>query len=194
MTGTGFGTFINASVAVLTEETSSGRIFGLDAQLLFDVLIQGIAVFLLFLFLSYVLINPVRKILEDRQAKIQNDLADAANNRDEAAKLKAEYDEKIKNADAEAGDILAAARKKAVKNEENIIADAKAEASRIISRANQEAELEKSRVKDEVKQEIIGVATAMAGKLVETSLDDAGQAQLIDETLKEMGDDTWLNK
>lgn len=194
MTGTGFGTFINASVAVLTEETSSGRIFGLDAQLLFDVLIQGIAVFLLFLFLSYVLINPVRKILEDRQTKIQNDLADAANDRDEAAKLKAEYDEKIKNADAEAGDILAAARKKAVKNEENIIADAKAEASRIISRANQEAELEKSRVKDEVKQEIIGVATAMAGKLVETSLDGAGQAQLIDETLKEMGDDTWLNK
>lgn len=52
----------------------------------------------------------------------------------------------------------------------------------------------KSRVKDEVKQEIIGVATAMAGKLVETSLDGAGQAQLIDETLKEMGDDTWLNK
>ncbi len=194
MTGTGFGTFINASVAVLTEETSSGRIFGLDAQLLFDVLIQGFAVFLLFLFLSYVLINPVRKVLEDRQTKIQNDLASAANDRDEAAKLKAEYDEKIKNADAEAGDILAAARKKAVKNEENIIADAKEEASRIISRANQEAELEKSRVKDEVKQEIIGVATAMAGKLVETSLDDAGQAQLIDDTLKEMGDDTWLNK
>lgn len=194
MTGTGFGTFINASVAVLTEETSSGRIFGLDAQLLFDVLIQGFAVFLLFLFLSYVLINPVRKVLEDRQTKIQNDLASAANDRDEAAKLKVEYDEKIKNADAEAGDILAAARKKAVKNEENIIADAKEEASRIISRANQEAELEKSRVKDEVKQEIIGVATAMAGKLVETSLDDAGQAQLIDDTLKEMGDDTWLNK
>ncbi|MGN0150862.1 MAG: F0F1 ATP synthase subunit B [Wujia sp.] len=194
MTGTGFGTFINASVAVLSEEASTGRIFGLDAQLLFDILIQGFAVFLLFVFLSYILINPVRKMLEDRQAKIQNDIASAANDRDEAAKLKAEYDEKIKNADAEAGDILAAARKKAVKNEENIIADAKAEASRIISRANQEAELEKSRVKDEVKQEIIGVATVMAGKLVETSLDEAGQAQLIDDTLKEMGDDTWLNK
>ena len=47
---------------------------------------------------------------------------------------------------------------------------------------------------DEVKQEIIGVATVMAGKLVEGNLDDAKQAELIDETLKEMGDNTWLNK
>ena len=103
-------------------------------------------------------------------------------------------DEKIKKADDEAGEILSAARKKAVKNEENIIAEAKDEASRIISRANQEAALEKNKVKDEVKQEIIGVATVMAGKFVEGAMDDEKQASLIEETLKEMGDDTWLNK
>ena len=36
---------VNENVALL-----SGRIFGLDSQLLFDVLIQGCAVFLLFIF------------------------------------------------------------------------------------------------------------------------------------------------
>lgn len=192
LTGMGFGALLNESVAVLTEET--GRIFGLDAQLLFDVLIQGIAVFLLFIFLSYILIEPVKKILDERQAKIKDDIESAKSDREEAAKLKEEYDAKLKNAEAEAEDILATARKKAVKNEESIVAEAKEEASRIISRANQEAELEKNRVKDEVKQEIIGVATAMAGKFVEGNLNDAKQAALIDETLKEMGDDTWLNK
>ena len=144
MTSTGLLTFANASVAVLTEDASTGRIFGLDAQLLFDVLVQGFAVFLLFIFLSYVLINPVRKMLEDRQKKIQDDITNARNDREEAAKLKALYDEKIKNADTEAGDILAQARKKAVKNEENIIADAKEEANRILSRAGKEAELERA--------------------------------------------------
>ena len=54
-----------ANIALLSEET--GRIFGLDAQLLFDILIQGLAVFLLFIFLTYVLINPVRKVLEDKK-------------------------------------------------------------------------------------------------------------------------------
>ncbi len=193
MTFTDNGFSMIANGAILTE-SEPGRIFGLDAQLLFDILIQGLAVFLLFIFLSYVLIEPVKKILNDRQTKIQNDIASAAKDKEDAARLKAEYDEKIKNANEEAGEILAAARKKAVKNEENIVASAKEEAARIINRANQEAVLEKNKVKDEVKQEIIGVATVMAGKFVEDSMDDAKQAALIDETLKEMGDDTWLNK
>ena len=185
--------FDMANVSLMAE-ADQGRIFGLDAQLLFDILIQGLAVFLLFLFLSYILIEPVKKVIADRQAKIKGDLDSAAKDKAEAAKLKAEYDEKIKQADDEAEEILTAARKKAVKNEENIVAEAKEEAARIIKRAGQEALLEKNKVKDEVKQEIIGVATAMAGKLVEGSLDDAKQAELIDETLKEMGDNTWLNK
>ena len=190
-TGTGFSMMANG---MLLAESEPGRIFGLDAQLLFDILIQGLAVFLLFIFLSYILIEPVKKILADRQAKIQNDIASAEKDKEDAAKLKAEYDEKIKQADDEASEILSAARKKAIKNEENIVAEAKEEAVRIISRANQEAILEKNKVKDEVKQEIIGVATVMAGKFVEGSMDDAKQAALIDETLKEMGDDTWLSK
>ena len=137
-----------ANIALLSEET--GRIFGLDAQLLFDILIQGLAVFLLFIFLTYVLINPVRKVLEDRQNKIKDDLSHAATDRAEAEKLRAEYDEKIKNANSEAGEILSSARKRAVKNEENIIAEAKEEAGRIIDRANSEAELEKERVKPKI--------------------------------------------
>lgn len=191
MTGT-LGTYMNTSVALLSEE--SGRIFGLDAQLLFDVVVQGIAVFILFIFLSYFLIDPVRRILEERQNKIKNDIESAANDREEAARLKELYDEKLKHVNSEADEILGAARRKALKNEEAIVAEAKEEAGRIINRASKEAELEKNKVKDEVKQEIIGVATAMAGKFVESSLDDAKQAALIDETLKEMGDNTWLNK
>ena len=186
-------TLFNANVALL-EEASKGRIFGLDSQLLFDVMIQGIAIFLMFALLSYILINPVRKALENRQNKVKNDIENAAKDREEAAKLKEEYDAKISNAKADADEILSTARKKAVKNEESIVAQAKEEAARIISRANTEAELEKNKVVDEVKQEIIGVATVMAGKFVDGSMDDAKQAELIDETLKEMGDDTWLNK
>ena len=54
-------TVTNYSIALLA--ASQERIFGLDAQLLFDVLVQGLAVFLLFIFLSYVLIEPVKKVL-----------------------------------------------------------------------------------------------------------------------------------
>ena len=195
MAGTGFAFALNGMLLTAAEEASdAGRIFGLDAQLLFDVCVQGVAVFLLFIFLSYILINPVRKVLTDRQNKIEQDINSAAADKEEAAKLKSEYDAKLKTADDEASEILSEARKKAVKNEERIVNDAKEEAHRIISRANQEAELEKSRVKDEVRQEIISVATVMAGKLVAGEMDEAKHAALIDDTLKEIGEDTWLNK
>ena len=85
------------------------------------------------------------------------------------------------------------ARKRALANENQIIAQAKEEADRIIDRARVEAQLEKQKLSDEVKKEIISVASVMAGKLVAASIDTTLQNQLIDETLKEIGDDTWQN-
>ncbi len=170
---------------------ASGRIFGLDSQLLFDILFQAIAIFVLFFFVGYLLINPVRKALQARQDKVKSDLADAARDKEEAAKLKADYDNKLSNVDEEAKEILSEARRKAVKNENAIVAEAKEEAGRIIANAHREAELEKAKVKDEVRLEIINVATLVAGKFVEEEMDMTKQEELLSETLAEIGEDTW---
>ena len=45
----------------------------------------------------------------------------------------------------------------------------------------------------EMKQEMITIASMMAGKVVSSSIDTNVQESLIEETLKEMGDSTWLN-
>ena len=71
--------------------------------------------------------------------------------------------------------------------------EAKEEASRIIKRANEEAILEKKRAMDEMKQEVIGIASMMAQKVVSASIDTTIQDTLVEETLKEMGDSTWQN-
>ena len=63
-----------------------GRIFGLDIQLGFDVIMQGIAVFIMFALLSYILFEPVRKILEDRKNRIADEIDQAAADQAEAAK------------------------------------------------------------------------------------------------------------
>jgi len=170
-----------------------GRVFGLDLQLGFDVVLQAICILLLFLLLSYILFEPVKKILNDRQERIKNELASAAADMSEAGKLRADYESKLKDINKEADQILADARKKALKKEEEIVAEAKEEAARIIARANAEVELEKKKVKDEVKTEMIAVASVMAGKFITESVDAKKQAALIEETLKEMGDQTWLS-
>lgn len=167
------------------------RLFNLDFQLPNDAVLMAIAIFVLFLALSYLLLNPVRKMLYDRQRKIQGDIDNAKNDKDKAAAMKAEYEAKLQNADKEAEAILSEARQKALKNEAHIIDEAKQEAARIIQRANEEAKLEKNRAMDEMKQEMITVASMMAAKVVAASIDTTVQSKLVEETLKEMGDSTW---
>lgn len=167
------------------------RLFDLDAQLLQDVIIMAIAIFFLFMVLSKMLFNPVRKMLEDRRMKIAGDIDTAEADKKDAAALKADYEAKLKDIDKEAEQILSEARKKAQKNAANIESEAKEEAARIIARANEEAELSKKRAMDEVKQEMITVASMMAAKVVAANIDAAVQDKLVEETLKEMGDSTW---
>ena len=178
---------------LLTAGETYDRMFGIDWQLLADSTLTIIAVFVLFAIMSYFLFNPARKMLSDRQAKIKGELDNAKTNMEEANRLREEYEAKLRDIDKEAESILSEARKKALANENQIIATAKEEAARIMERARVEAELEKQKVSDEVKTEIISVASLMAGKVVAASIDTKVQDQLIDETLKEMGEDTWLN-
>lgn len=171
----------------------SGRLFGLDYQLLFDAAVTAFNVFLLFILLSFILINPVRNMLKKRQDKITNDRESAETDKAEALALKQEYEEKLKAANKEAEAILSDARKTAMHNEAKIVDEAKEEAARIIARANTEAELEKQKVADDVKQQIVAVASVMAAKLVAKSMDDNDNDALIEETLNEMGEKTWLS-
>lgn len=168
-------------------------IFGLDPQLLVDSAITILAMFFVFLLLSYLLFNPARNLMEKRQEGIREQMETAAREKQDAIQFKEEYDEKIKNVQKETDEILSEARKKALKKESVMLEEAREEAAQIVARANREVELEKSKVKDEMKQEIINVATAMAGKIVASSLDESKQSQLLADTLEEMGDETWLS-
>ena len=167
------------------------RLFGLDAQLLFEVVLSMIAVFTLFVALSYILFDPVRNMLKKRQEMVQETRDTANKEKEDALKLKAEYDAKEKNAEEEAEEILNQARKRALKNERAIVEEAKEEAARIIANANVQIELEKKKAMDDLKLEVVEIATLMAGKMVAVSMNEATQNRLLEETLKEMGDDTW---
>ncbi len=169
------------------------RLFDLDLQLLADSVLTMIAVLVLFILASYLLFNPVRDFLKKRQDKIKSDIDSAIEDRESAKKLREEYEAKLKDIDKEADEILSAARKKALANESRIVAEAKEEAARIIARANEEALLEKKRAVDDVKKEMITIASAMATKVVSASIDATIQDSLVEETLREMGDKTWLS-
>ncbi len=170
------------------------RIFGLDAQLIFQLIFTGIAIFLLFMAASYLLLDPVRKKLNDRKEKVMREQREALENREAALRMREEYDGKLREINKTAEQILSDSRKKAMQRENEIILNAREEAGRIIAGAKEEAALEQKRVNDEVKQEIISVASLLSEKLVAASLDEEKQNALIEQTLREIGDDTWQSR
>lgn len=182
-----------ATGLVLATAEMEPRLFDLDFQLLADTSLMIIAVFALFLVASHLLFNPVRDMLEKRQEKIKTELDSAASDMENARVLREEYEARLKDINKEAETILAEARKKALANENKIVADAREEAARIIERANTEAELEKKKAVDDMKREMVVLASMMAGKVVNAAIDTTVQDSLIEETLKEIGEDTWLS-
>ena len=178
---------------ILASAEMDPRLFDLDFQLLSDSFLTLIAVLVLFLALSYFLFNPARAFLKKRQEKIATELDEAKANQEQAIALKQDYESKLRDINKEAEAILSETRKKAMENEARIVAQAKEEAARIIAHANTEAELEKKKITDDVKKEMITVASALAEKVIGTSMDSSIQDRLVEETLKEIGDGTWLS-
>ncbi len=189
----GIGSLVQSVGLLEADLASKTRILGFDLQTLIQVGFQMLAVLLLFYFLGKLLFNPVRKILADRKDKIESTLDKIEADNKAAEGLKAEYDEKLKNIKAEADKILAHAHTRAVAREDEIVKEAHEEASKIMARAHLEVEREREQLKDDIRKEIIEVATIMAGKFVEVSLSEEQQKVLVTETINEMGDDTWLN-
>lgn len=183
---------LNANLVLLNGE-GFDYLFDLTGQLLQDAALMIIAVFVLFLVASHFLFNPAREMLRKRQEKIKGELDDAKESMESADALKAEYEDKLRNIDKEAEEILTQARKKALDNENRIIAEAKNEAAAIVKQARTEAELEKRKAADDVKKEMISIAAMMAGKVTQGAVDISVQDSLVEETLKEIGENTWLS-
>ena len=186
---------LSAGLLYLTETAGEpvlkDKIFALDWQLIFDAVIVACAVFFLFFLLSYLVFNPARDLMQKRRDKIAADIAAAEKEKEDALAFKKEYDARLRDVDREADGILADAKRRAKDREEAIIAEAKEESARIMTRTKAEVELEKSKAKDEIKQEIVAVAGEMAGRFIKDKMDEQKQAALVDDVIREMGEATW---
>ncbi len=167
------------------------RLFQLDAQLIHDTVLLALSVFLMFVLLSYLLFNPARDFLKKRQEHIQEDLNLAKQEKEDALNLKKQFQDRLGEADKEAQILLKDARKKALYSQEQILAEAKREADRRVARANAQIQEDRKSAADDLKREMIQVASLMAEKAIAASITAKIQDELLEDALKEIGDRTW---
>ena len=81
------------------------------------------------------LLNPVKKVIAERKAKADSQIADAEKLRTEAEAMKAEYEQNLQNARTEANQIVAAAQKTAAARSEELLGEARRSARRLSTRS-----------------------------------------------------------
>ena len=134
------------------------------------------------------LLNPVKKVIAERKAKADSQIADAQKLRTEAEAMKAEYEQNLQNARTEANQIVAAAQKTATARSEELLGEARAQAAALKQKAEADLAQERKKAVNEVKDEIGGMAMEIASKVVEREIREADHKDLIDEFIKNVGE------
>lgn len=144
--------------------------------------------FLQMLIVKIFFLDKIKAILDQRREAADKQITDAETAKAEALAIKETYEQNMREAKAKADDILMTAQRSANSRSEEIISQAQATAAQIKSKASADIEMEKKKAINDAKNEISGLAVAIAGKVVERELNSADQADLIDRFINELGD------
>ena len=136
----------------------------LDFSVTFIITIINITI--LFLILRKILFKPVTKLMADRAERVQDSIEQADKDRAQAKALLAEYEDKLKNADAEAREILKNARESAERQTQMIIAEGKQEAADFSATTRKQIEAEHQAALAKFRLEAAALVIAASAKLV----------------------------
>ena len=123
--------------------------------------------------------GPVLSAVDAREKRIQGTLDQAANEREEAARLLAEHKEQMADARRGAQQLIAEGREAGEKLRQDIEEKARAEGQVLIERARETIEREKESAIEALRKESVDLALAAAGRLMQESLDEAKDRELI---------------
>lgn len=118
-------------------------------------------------------------MLDKRAAQINGDLDDAEARREEAEEIKAEYEQKLKNAHSEAQEIVDKAETRASKKAKNIINEAEEKAENLKAKKLEEIEQAKKEAASELRDSIADYTVLAANKLIREQLDEDKHQQMI---------------
>ena len=144
--------------------------------------------FIQMLIIKKFFLDKILAVLDQRRTAADKEISDAKAAKEEALNIKKTYEDNMLQANVKANEILQTAQRTAAERSEKIIAEAQNSAAQIKSKASADIAQEKKKAINDAKNEISGLAMAIAGKVVEKELEEKDQSQLIDRFINELGD------
>ncbi|CDH05883.1 membrane-bound ATP synthase, F0 sector, subunit b [Xenorhabdus bovienii str. oregonense] len=150
------------------------------------ILGQAIAFVLFVLFCMKYVWPPIMAAIEKRQKEITDGLASAERAKKNLDLAQANATDQLKKAKADAQVII----EQANKQKAQIIDDAKTEAelerNKIVAQAQAEIDAERKRAREELRKQVAMLAIAGAEKIIERSVDEAANSDIVDKLVAEL--------
>ena len=162
---------------------------GIISVNIWSILISLANLAILFLILKRFLFKPVQNMLNTRRNEIDSQYDDAQKAKQNAEEMQSELTERLAGAKQEAESIVKEAADAAKLRSDKIVEDAKTTADGIIRQAEADAELERRRVGESIKEQIVDVSTALAEKMLEREVNADDHNALIDDFIDKIGED-----
>ena len=143
--------------------------------------------FIQLFFVKKFFLDKVKAILDARREAADQEITDAQAAKAEAMEIKATYEKNMQEAKAQANEIVDRAQKTATARGEEILRQASEEAAALKQKAAAEVAMEKKKALNDAKDEISGIAMAIAEKVVERQLDNTDHDKLINQFIENLG-------
>ncbi|MCC8366689.1 MULTISPECIES: F0F1 ATP synthase subunit B [unclassified Xenorhabdus] len=150
------------------------------------ILGQAIAFVLFVLFCMKYVWPPIMAAIEKRQKEIADGLASAERAKKNLDLAQANATDQLKKAKADAHAIIEQANKQRAQMIDDARAEAELERSKIVAQAHAEVEAESKRVREELRKQVALLAIAGAEKIIERSVDEAANSDIVDKLVAEL--------
>lgn len=151
------------------------------------IVMQIVHTLILFLVLRWLLFKPVSEFLNKRKEAVRANIDMAAQERQEAEKLRAEYEGRITDAKQDAQAILQRAHQQSIRLQEEMRNDARKEAQQLLERARTEITLQRDQAIISLRDEVVNLTIAAAGQVIGKNLDKKGQQELVKQFIEGVG-------
>ena len=151
------------------------------------VFMQMFHFLLMLVILRLVVYRPLMNIIEQRQAYVAAEIAQAENQKNQAAELKAEMEASLQKAREEAKAIVDRATKASEEQAQGIMEQARADAQRLKEEALADIQREKDKAVAQLRNEVASLAVLVASKVVKEGLTIDEHHNLVQEAIKEVG-------
>lgn len=133
--------------------------------------------------------GPLMGMMQKREEYVAGEIEAAEKSRTEAEKAAREATDQLNQTKQEAQKIIEDARNVGAKQEQSIIESARKEADRIKLAAQEEIQNEKEKAIQALQDKVASLSVLIASKVIEKEISAQDQEKLINEYIKEVGEE-----